>query len=255
MRRLIPCILLLAGLVCAQATASAASTGSATIRRRRVVIVRKGELARKFPERRRAVISYPLVSGVADRAALKKIRALLDVKNVFDTSVAEYGEDAWLTEFGYKVNYNSNDILDITFRQEGVGAYPDSQERHFAVSLKTGDVIKAADAFEPASLPRLAEMANARLRAEVAETVKAVSEDREMDDEGKSSAKESLEALTFTAENLDDFMVTDKGVTFLYDAGFPHVIKALEPDGRYFFSYEQLAPYVRRGGPLGIFVK
>ena len=253
MRKLIPCILLLFGLVCAHATAEAA--GSATIQKRRVVIVRTGELARKFPERRRAVIIYPFVSGIADRAVLKKVRALLDVKNVFETSIAEYRQDAWLTEFGYEVNYNRNDILDITFRQEGVGAYPDTQERHFAVSLKTGDVIKAADAFEPASLPRLAEMSNAMLRREVAEVVAAVSEDRDMDAEARDSVKESLEALTFGVESLDDFVVSDKGVTFLYDAGFPHVIQALEPDGRYFFSYAQLSPFVRRGGPLATFVK
>jgi len=255
MRRLIPCLLLLAGLVCAHAAVASAAPGGATIQRRRIVIVRTGELARRFPERRRAVISYPFVSGLADRAVLRKVRALLDVKNVFDTSIAEYKEDAWLLEFDYKVNYNKNDILDITFWQEGEGAYPDTQHKHFAVSLKTGEVIKASDAFEPASLPRLAEMANAKLRAEIAGQIKVVSEDKEMDAEGESSVKESLEALTFGVENLDEFEVSDEGVTFLYDAGFPHVIQALEPDGRYFFSYEQLAPFVRRGGPLGIFVK
>jgi hypothetical protein len=254
MRKTILCLVLSAGLLYAHGVASAAA-GGALIQRRRVVIVRTGELARRFPERRRAVISYPVVNGIADRAVLKKVRALLDVKNVFDTSIAEYREDAWLTEFDYTVNYNRDNVLDITFRQEGVGAYPDTQERHFAVNLKTGDVIKASDAFEPASLPRLVEMANVRLRGEVAEMIKVVSEDREMDDEGKASVKESLEALTFTAEQLDDFMVSDKGVTFLYDAGFPHVIQALEPDGRYFFSYAQLSPFVRRGGPLATFVK
>jgi hypothetical protein len=254
MRKLATCLIMLAGLACTHAAAEAAP-GSATVLRRRVVIVRRGELARQFPERRRATVSYPVVSGIADRAVLRKVRALLDLKNVFETSLEEYREDAWLTELDYKVNYNKNDVLDITFTQEGVGAYPDTNEKHFAISLKTGEVIKAADAFERGSFPRLVEMANARLRAEVADTIKAVSEDKDMDAEGKSSIREELEGLTFGAENLDEFMVSDKGVTFLYDAGFPHVIQALQPDGRYFFSYAQLSPHVRRGGPLGIFVK
>jgi len=34
---------------------------------------------------------------------------------------------------------------------------------------------------------------------------------------------------------------------------FPHVIKALEPQGRYFFSYKVLGDYIRRDGPLGKF--
>ena len=48
--------------------------------------------------------------------------------------------------------------------------------------------------------------------------------------------REAYEALKFEAQNLDEFSVGRKGVTFLYDAGFPHVIRALEPDGHYFFS-------------------
>jgi hypothetical protein len=254
MRKLAACMLLLAAFVCAHVAAEA-SPGSATIQRRRIVIVRTGKLAREFPERRRATISYPFVSGIADRAVLRKVRALLEVKNVFETSVAEYREDAWLVEFDYEVNYNKNDILDISFRQEGVGAYPDTQHKHFAISLKTGEVIKAADAFTPDSLPRLAEMANAKLRAEVAELKDVIAKDKELEADGRDSVTESLEALTFGVENLDEFQVSDRGVTFLYDAGFPHVIQALQPDGEYFFSHAQLSPFVRRGGPLGVFVK
>jgi hypothetical protein len=253
MRGLALCLLLVTGLVCAPAPAQAA--GSALVQRRRVVIVRRGALARQFPERRRAVVSYPVVSGIADRGVLRKVRALLELKNVFETSLAEYREDAWLTELDYKVNYNQNDILDITFRQEGVGAYPDTHHKHFAISLKTGEVIRAADAFEPGSLRRLAEMANEKLRAEVAAQVAAVEKDGDVDAEGRDSLKESLRGLTFGAENLDEFEVSDRGLTFLYDAGFPHVIQAFQPEGRYFFSYRQLAPHIKRGGPLGIFVK
>ncbi len=58
-------------------------------------------------------------------------------------------------EFSYKVNYNKNSILDITFTQDGSGAYPDTQTRHFAINLKNGNVIKASDAFITSSLPTL----------------------------------------------------------------------------------------------------
>jgi hypothetical protein len=254
MRKLILCLLLCAGLVCAHAPALAAA-GSAIIQRRQIVIVRRGALARQFPERRRAVINYPMVSGIADRAVLRKVRALLDIEKVFETSLAEYRQDSWLTESDYKVNYNKRDILDITFWQEGVAAYPDTNTKHFAVSLRTGEVIKAADAFEAGSLQRLAAMANEKLRAEIAARVAELDRDKETGAEEKESFKEDLRTLTFGVENLDEFEVGERGVTFLYDAGFPHVIQALQPDGRYFFSYEQLAPYIKRGGPLGVFVK
>ena len=45
----------------------------------------------------------------------RRVRALLDFKNIFGYSLKEYREDAWLTEFDYVVNHNGNSLLDITF--------------------------------------------------------------------------------------------------------------------------------------------
>lgn len=233
----------------------AAAQERAVVTKRRVVIVRTGRIARQFPHRRRAVVHLPVVSGIANAAVLRKVRAALDLKNVFDTSLAEYRQDAWLEELDFQVNYNKNYLLDITFWQTGSGAYSDTHRAHLTISLRTGDVLKAADVFEPGSLARLAEMANEKLLAEVRGQVKVVEEDESIGAEEKPSLKEALAGLSFKVEDLDQFVVGDEGVTFLYDAGFPHVIKALQPDGEYFFSYAQLAPHIKRGGPLGRFVR
>jgi hypothetical protein len=241
--------------VLAWPAAGAAATDRAVVGRRRVVIVRTGRLAREFPERRRAVVNLPVVSGLSDPRVLRGVRATLDLKNVFGTSLAEYRQDAWLEELDFKVNYNRRYILDISFWQSGTGAYPDTQHAHFAVSLRTGKALKARDVFEAGALYAVAGMANEKLRAEIAEQIKVVEEDKELDADGRSGIKEQLSGLSFNVEHLDSFEVGEAGLTFLYDAGFPHVIQALQPDGRYFFTYAQLAPYVRRDGPLGVFLK
>ena len=54
---------------------------------------------------------------------------------------------------------------------------------------------------------------------------------------------------------MDDLSIYGRGVTFYFDAGFPHVIQALEPDEEYFFSYAELRPYIKRNGPLAVFVR
>jgi hypothetical protein len=223
------------------------------IQPRKVVLLRTGRLAREFPERKKAIVRYPIVRGLADATVLRRIQNTLTIKNVFDSSLEEYRQDAWLSDFDYKVNYNKNYLLDITFSQSGMGAYPDTQTKHFLINLKSGRVIKAADVFNPDSLATLAEMANQKLKAEASERIKEAEGDKDSDADQKSSLKEQLEQLTFTVENLDDFSVNDKGLTFLYDAGFPHVSQALQPDGRYFFSFAELRPYIKRNGPLGIF--
>ena len=88
------------------------------------------------------------------------------------TSLAEYREDTWLEEFTFKVNYNKNYILDITFTQSGSGAYPDTHTKHFAINLKNGSVIKASDVFVDDKLGSLAALVNRKLQSELKQILK-----------------------------------------------------------------------------------
>jgi hypothetical protein len=232
------------------------SGDSVVIEKKKVVLVRTGQIARDFPERKRATVSYPVVKGGIDNpAVLRKVRSLLQLKNIFDTSLEEYREDAWLTEFDYKVNYNKNFILDITFMQSGVAAYPDTHEKHLAINLKTGKLIKANEVFKPASLKTLAEMVDRKLQDEIKRIQKENMESEELSKEDKENFPDLFAELKFNVDNLDEFSISDKGITFLYDAGFPHVVQALQPEGRYFFSYAELRPHIKQESLLGRFIQ
>ncbi len=237
-----------------QQVAAQAGTDRAVVRPRTVVIIRRRALIKDVPEKKRATVTYPVISGLKDAAVLRRVQAILQVKNVFDSSIAEYRDGHWLTEFSYKVNYNKNSILDITFTQDGSGAYPDTQTRHFAINLKNGNVIKASEAFINSSLPTLRSMLDGKLHGELKEILESL-KDSKSDPEDVRIAKEAQEPQGYTIENLDDFEIGAKGITFLYDAGYPHVIQAFEPTGRYFFSYSELKPFIKREGPLGQFIQ
>ena len=221
---------------------------------RRVAIVRRGKLVRDFPEKKTATVTYPVVSGLKDPKVLRRVQSILEVKNAFDTSLAEYREDTWLEKFGYKVNFNRNSILDITFTQSGSGAYPDTQTKHFAINLRNGSVIKASDVFVTDKLEALRTMVNHKLQNELKTILKELRESKS-DAEDIRIANEAGEVLEFKVENLDDFSVGAKGITFLYDAGYPHAIQAFEPNGHYFFGYAELKPLIKRDGLLGQFVE
>ena len=229
---------------------SVAAQDHAIVQPRSVVLLRSRKETGGAPAKRKAVVRYPILLGLTDRSVRQRIQKTLAIKNVFDSTLEEYRQDGWLTDFDYRVNYNTNYLLDITFTQSGMGAYPDTQTKHFLISLRTGAVIKAADAFNFDALANVATMVDQKLKAETQKIAKDLESDKETSADEKSTLKDQLEQLKFERENLDEFSVSDKGVTFLYDAGFPHVIKALEPDGRYFFSYAALRPYVKRNGPL-----
>jgi hypothetical protein len=236
-----------------QPATGATPSDRAIITSRRVVIVRRGELVKGFPEKQRATVTYPAISGLKDPKVLGRVQSILQIKNVFDTSLAEYRQDRWLEEFSYKVNYNKNNILDLTFTQSGSGAYPDTQTKHFAINLKNGSVIKAADVFVMDKLGTLSVMVNRKLQSELKSILKDLGESKS-DPEDIRIATEAGEVLEFKTEDLDDFSVSAKGIFFLYDAGYPHVIQAFEPEGRYFFSYSELKPFIKRDSILGQYV-
>ncbi|MBV9956998.1 MAG: hypothetical protein JO360_01200 [Acidobacteria bacterium] len=219
------------------------------LEKKTVVLVRPKKLTKDFPERRTAKVSYPLVKGgLSNPAVLNRVRALLQVKSIFDSSLEEYRQDTWLEEFDYTVNYNRNYILDITFIELGSGAYPDSQHKHLAINLKTGKLIKASDIFKPAMMHELAAKVNEKLQAEIQENLKEIATNNDYNAEEKQSLPSLYENLKIETKDLNEFSIGEKGITFLYDAGFAHVVQALQPVGEYFFSYAELAPYLQRKG-------
>ncbi|HEV7747100.1 MAG TPA: hypothetical protein VGO56_19045 [Pyrinomonadaceae bacterium] len=222
----------------------------AIVNPRKVVITRRSELIKNFPEKKHATITHPVISGLKDARVLRRVQSILQIKNVFDSTIAEYRDDAWLEEFSYEVNYNKNSILDITFSQTGSGAYLDDQSRHFAINLKNGRVFKASDVFVVAKFGALAALVDAELQDELEEIARENA--KEMPDYQEIVASQG--ELKFAPKNLDDFSVSAKGITFLFDAGYPHVIRAFEPGGQYFVSFEELKPYIKPDGALGQFI-
>lgn len=223
------------------------------IKPRSVTLVRRGSVVRGFPEKRTAKVTYPIVSGLQSVRVVRRVQSLLQVKNVFDSSIDEYRQDRWLEEFAYKVNYNRNHILDVTFTQSGSGAYPDTHTKHFAINLKDGNVIKASEVFMGDKSEALAALVNNKLQGELKTILEELSASNS-DPEDMRIAQEAQEPLKFSTENLDEFSVGAKGITFLYDAGYPHAIQAFEPIGAYFFSYAELKRFIKRDGLLGQFI-
>lgn len=226
----------------------------AIIQRRKIELVRSAALAKQFPDRKTAIVTYPVISGL-NPAALRRVRSLLTFKNIFDYSLKEYRSDAWLTEFTFDVNHNADYLLDITFMQSGMAAYPDEQSKHFLIDIRNGKKIVAKDAFQVAKLEILAALVDKRLQDEIESLKKDNAGSTDIDPVQKASINDAYSVLKFEIKDLDDFSVSQKGITFLYDAGFPHVIKALEPDGRYLFPFAELKPYIKADGPLGQFVR
>ena len=107
-----------------------------------------------------------------------------------------------------------------------------------------------ADVFR--DLRGLSAAINRALQKEIAATIKEIGSDpanEEPDPQHLFTGKR------FTINDLDGFAIDETGVRFGYQYGFPHVIKALEPDGVFSFTWQELSPFIWKEGPLSRFLR
>ncbi|HEX8636921.1 MAG TPA: hypothetical protein VF692_02575 [Pyrinomonadaceae bacterium] len=203
-----------------------------------------------FEHKRTFTITAAKISGLS--AALnKKTETALSFERVFDLNIEEEKKEIfWLEEADYKIEYNKNGVLSAALYVSGSGAYPSEYTKHVVVDLKTGNAVKAADVF--VKLPQLAGFADTFLQARIK---KEIAERRKDSAEDAQTMREMIAGAKFKPENLEFFSVSERGVSFYYDYGFPHVALALEPENRFFFTFAQLKPFIKPRGLLAGFVR
>jgi hypothetical protein len=201
-------------------------------------------------------VRYPVIKDRLRPALKRRIEDSINYWRVFKTSLKEQTKSTWTYSLDYTINYNANGILDISLAWEGSGAYPDAATKNLVIDLKTGNQLQIKDLFNRAMLTRL--LSQIRKKS------------RQMEDQAIKESAELMNTLAVMRESspefhptperiklkdLEGFSVSVKGVTFLYNYNFPHAIQALEPEGRYFFSYNDLKPFIKTDSILSQFVR
>jgi hypothetical protein len=192
-------------------------------------------------------VRYPVVTSLRNTNILKKIQTAISVEST-GQSLNEYQEDAWLSEIDYTVNYNQNSILDLTYSVSGSGAYPSTYKKRLSVNLKTGNILRAEDLFRVSTNITLAQTIEKMMQQEIQQNIAELQKDY-------PEITKYLAKHHFQIKNLSDFTITRQEITFYYDFGFAHAIKALEPSGAYFLSYDKLNRYIHPDGAISFALK
>ena len=225
-----------------------ASSGSVNLQSKTSVF-RFGKQGAAFPDYKEAVIHYPVASGSTNPAILKQVQASISLKQVLGQSLEElrqeYVENQWLTEVEYAVNYNRNNILDLTYAVSGVGAYPSGFEKWVSVDLKTGKRLRVKDLFKAEGLGAIAQSIDKQMQQNIRQKIAEVRQQE------PDLGLDVFANHHFQPKNLENLTIGKTGVTFHYNFEFPHVIKAAEPSGDYLIPYSQLTRYIRPDGVLG----
>lgn len=194
-------------------------------------------------------VTRPIVKA-ATPALSKKIAAAISFEKVSEINIKEeLTEIQWLEEADFTEDYNKNGLLGVTLFVSGSGAYPSGYSRTVVIDTKTGNRVTPAMVFT--DLDGLAAKVKALQKKEIDESIVEIKkEDPETEDPAQL-----FENADFTSENLASFRIDDRGVTFIYEYGFPHVIQALEPGGKYFLAWADIKDHVKPAGLFGKFVR
>jgi hypothetical protein len=233
-------------IVCVLAVYVGVGAQSVVIRPKKTVYIRPRPM---MDFKKRFTVTYPKVKA-ATPALSKKIESTISYLKVLQLNIREELTDVqWLEEADYKVDYNARGILVITLSMNGTGAYPDGTSKTVAVNLKTGNRITPAEAFT--NIDGIVGLIRKKQKSEIDA---AIVELRKDPNANETDPAQLFAEEQFTAEDLKHFAIDNKGVMFIYDYGFPHVIEALEPEGRYKFTWSEIATYVKPSGPLAQFI-
>lgn len=210
-----------------------------------VVVRKKVTYTRRKPiseYKKDFTVNYPKVRA-ATPALSKKIENAL----AYDVNLKEELTGAqWLEEADYQIGYNRNGILSVTLTINGSGAYPSGSTKHVVVDLASGSRVTPAAVF--VNLSGLLNMVRRTRDKEVAQAIIDVKKDPDFQEQNAENIFE--EHAKYNPLSLKDFGVGEKGVTFYYDYGFPHVIQAMQPAGEFIFTWKQLQAYIKPGGLL-----
>ena len=188
------------------------------------------------------------IAKAATPALSEKITAAISPVKVLDIDLKEeMTEYQWLEEADYKVLFNQQGVLCVELWMTGTAAYPDSVTKTVVVDIQTGTRMAVTDVFK--DLDKLVPLVKKKQNVEIAAATK------EMKSDPDANPKELFSETNFTTEDFGEFAIDAKGVTFIYDYGFPHVLEALQPEGKYHFTWTELKPFVRTDGLLARFVR
>ena len=196
-------------------------------------------------------ITYPKVKAKTP-AISRKIEAVLSYEKIFDfTLKEELTTLQWLEEASYDVNYNANKMLSISLTIQGSGAYPSGVTKHIVIDIVNGTRVRPSDVFVNTGglLAELAKMRDDEVKKKIAE----IRSDPETKDDDVSGLFD--DSAEYHKVTVDEFQIDESGVVFHHNYGFPHVAQALQPDGQFFLTWEELKPFIKRGGLLAQFVR
>ncbi len=185
-------------------------------------------------------LELPVVSD--KYPALKKA---LSYKNIFygddlPDVVKNYADcECGITSLGYKVTFESRDILSIKIYVETAAAYPDDGEEWFTLNISSGKPYPLSREINARGLKWLFDNYKAELRKRI---YKYKSENLDEDIDVYNELKAAIDSL-HSDELFGKYVFTNQGIVLSIEKILPHAIQNMEPDRDVLIPFDKLKTY------------
>lgn len=158
------------------------------------------------------------------------------VRQLVASAVDDEPNPCWLVVADYTIHYNQHHLLSMTFRESGVGAYPSTNLKRLTIDVRTGRPLSAA-AFDASQQAKLATMVDASVQQALSQSPMV---------EGERLSGE----YHFVVDSLNDFIVTEQGIVFVFDFETRHVNRVLTPLSEHLVAWSDLRGFIAPKSPL-----
>lgn len=157
-------------------------------------------------------------------------------------------DDTWLEEAAYDINYNQNSIFSVSLMIVGSAAYPSQVTKNFTFNITSGETIGYSDIFTESKMPELLKVIQGKMTEK--ENALDAEEKEHLNRLRKEETEYNPTPSQIGFDKLQEFHITDSGVVFIYNYGYRHVEKALEPEGQFLLTFAELKPFIKHGSLL-----
>lgn len=200
-------------------------------------------------------VIYPQVSGI-DSLVAQNLEAAFDGYYLQDSlgrsplSFPELVSKKGQGLHNYKVNYNDNGLLDISFHWKLILGHLYEELYTIVFDVNSGARVMPQHVFMNTS--GLVAMIKKAQQLEVKQAIATMKKNDRLYAMCSFVKKEFRGK--FSARNLANFSISDKGITFLYNYNKEHMCVDTYPTGRYFFTWSQVKPFIKPAGMFGNFI-
>ncbi len=186
-------------------------------------------------------LSWPVVKNISNEEIIQKINEILDfdknLENHRGLTFSEFDATNYngIVYTNFNVNYDKNNSLSITFHVGSSGAYLSQFSFTKNIDINKGVLLSISD-FTDKSETEILTILNNKLQLVKDNVIQELISQEEYND----YFNELIQRGEFTEEDLNYFRITDEGIAYNFNFGFPHAFRIFEPNGLITLTWDEL---------------